>query len=93
MTETTRTTTTRETAADGVHTGVERILRDRLGILAPSPEADLLESGLMDSLSLVELLLALERDFSVVISWDALEIDEFRSVSAIADFVERNRSG
>lgn len=88
MTDPTQTTETSEE----LRARVEHILRDRLGILVPAPEANLLESGLMDSLSLVELLLALEGDLGIVVSWDTLEIEEFTSVSTIAHFVERSRS-
>jgi acyl carrier protein len=70
---------------------VERLLRlfgDELSIDVASPTTDLIETGLLDSLALVELIAAIEQEFSVDLALDALEIDAFRSVESIAAFVE-----
>ena len=53
----------------------------------PSPEADLLRPGLMDSLKLVELLFQLEQDFGITISIETLEVEDVRSLTRIAEFV------
>ena len=42
---------------------------------------------MLDSLALVELIFAIEREFGVTIPLEELEIDSFRSVTSIADFV------
>jgi acyl carrier protein len=71
---------------------VERVLRlfgDELSIDVASPTTDLIETGLLDSLALVELIAAIEQEFRVDLALDALEIDAFRSVESIAAFVER----
>jgi acyl carrier protein len=71
---------------------VERVLRlfgDELSIDVASPTTDLIETGLLDSLALVELIAAIEQEFQVDLALDALEIDAFRSVESIAAFVER----
>jgi acyl carrier protein len=70
---------------------VERLLRlfgDELSIDVASPTTDLIETGLLDSLALVELIAAIEQEFNVDLALDALEIDAFRSVESIAAFVE-----
>jgi acyl carrier protein len=70
---------------------VERVLRlfgDELSIDVASPTTDLIETGLLDSLALVELIAAIEQEFKVDLALDALEIDAFRSVDSIAAFVE-----
>jgi acyl carrier protein len=75
---------------------IEQLLAKKLGIEVASPEADLIESGLLDSLALVELLFEIERQFDVTVALDELEIDSFRTLIAISDFVERQngfRSG
>lgn len=64
-----------------------RLLSDRVHIDAPSVETDLMESGLLDSLTLVELMAGLEDEFGVRISFDDIELDNFRSVSNIAGYV------
>ena len=70
---------------------VERVLRlfgDELMIDVGSPTTDLIETGLLDSLALVELIAAIEQEFEVDLALDTLEIDAFRSVESIAAFVE-----
>jgi acyl carrier protein len=59
-----------------------------LSIDVASPETDLIETGLLDSLALVELIAAIESEFRVDLALDALEIDTFHSVESIAAFVE-----
>jgi acyl carrier protein len=56
-------------------------------------QADLLASGAIDSVRLVELVLELERRFDVVLPFDALEIDDFRTVRRIAELVARTAAG
>lgn len=70
---------------------VAAIFQDELKIDVPSPKTDLLGTGTLDSLMLVELLLQLERRFGLRVDLDALEIDDFRSVEAVAAFVARRR--
>lgn len=62
-----------------------------LNITIPSPDADLLASGLLDSLALVELLFQLESIYGVRISLENLDLESFRSVASIAAFVARER--
>jgi methoxymalonate biosynthesis acyl carrier protein len=59
-----------------------------LNLDVPSVESDLFDSGVLDSLAFVDLLLALEREFGVTTSLEDLELDNFRSIARIADFVE-----
>ncbi len=66
---------------------VQRLFVETLNTSAPAPEADLIDSGVLDSLALVELLFALEREFGVTIPLEELDIDTFRTVSSIADLV------
>jgi acyl carrier protein len=66
---------------------ITRLLSEKVHIVPPSLEADLLESGLLDSLTLVELMSSLEEQFGIHISFDDIEIDNFRSVKNIAEFV------
>jgi D-alanine--poly(phosphoribitol) ligase subunit 2 len=64
------------------------LIRDKLLVKVDSPEDDLLSSGVLDSLTLVQLLVDLEQRFGVTIPLEELEIDDFRSVSAIARMVQ-----
>jgi acyl carrier protein len=63
------------------------LFADDLKLEVPSVDTDLFESGILDSLSFVELLMRLEHTFGVTTSVEDLEIDTFRSIARIADFV------
>jgi D-alanine--poly(phosphoribitol) ligase subunit 2 len=73
--------------ANGLHEQISEIFLRSLNVEVPSPDTELFESGLLDSLAFVELLLAIERDFGVTTAVDDLEVDNFRSVARIAEFV------
>jgi D-alanine--poly(phosphoribitol) ligase subunit 2 len=53
-------------------------------IEVPSPDMDLLECGVLDSLQMVELLFQLERRFGFTVKIDELELDNLRTLSRIA---------
>jgi acyl carrier protein len=63
---------------------VRRVFADALSMHVPSDDTDLIESGLLDSLTLVELVLAVEREFGISLPFDELEIENFRTVQSIA---------
>jgi acyl carrier protein len=60
---------------------------ERLNLIISSPTEDLFETGVLDSMAFVDLVLHLEQEFDVRISPDELEPDNFRSVAKIAGFV------
>lgn len=57
-----------------------------------SDTADLIGSGAMDSLVLVEFLTRLEKEMGVAIPIEELDPDHFRSVRSIASFVHATRT-
>ncbi|MHC4550560.1 MAG: acyl carrier protein [Planctomycetota bacterium] len=73
-------------------TAILAIFRDRLNLEVPSAETDLIESGLMDSLSFVGLLAELEQHFGIHVEPEELEFDNFRSIEKIAAFVGARRA-
>lgn len=72
--------------------GVREILRS-LEIPAAADDADLLGSGLVDSFGLVEILTALESRFGIAVDMQALELDDVRSVNALARYVRQRQGG
>lgn len=66
---------------------IREIFSDTLNIEVPSDETDLIDAGYIDSLALVELLFAIEREFGVSVPLDELEIDNFRNVRSIGELV------
>jgi acyl carrier protein len=63
------------------------IFSQRLNLEIPSNNTDLLSTGLLDSLTLVELLVHLEQSFGVQVSVDDLEMDNFRTIDSIATYI------
>lgn len=48
-----------------------------------------LETGMIDSLGILDMVHFLEQEFSVVISDDELQPDNFESLNAVVEFVQR----
>ncbi len=66
---------------------VAELLATHLHLEVRDAETELLGSGLLDSLGLVELLALLEQQFDVQIPLEELELDHFRTVGSIAAFI------
>ena len=66
---------------------------ESLHIEAPSPDTDLFETGILDSLQLVELLVQLEQRFGFKIKIDDIELDDLRTLAGIAALVAAGTSG
>ena len=64
------------------------VFASALHLDVPSFDTDLFETGVLDSLAFVELLVQLEREFGVTTSVDDLEAENFRSIACIAAFIE-----
>ncbi|MHC4549088.1 MAG: acyl carrier protein [Planctomycetota bacterium] len=73
-------------------TDLQELFAQQLGVEVPSPETDLIDSGLLDSLSFVELLVQLEQRYGVQVSVDDLELENFRTLDRIAVFVNGART-
>ena len=66
---------------------VTAVMSDQAGIDVPDAETDLLDAGLIDSMALVTLIVAFEDTFGVQLPLDDFDIDRFRSVASIAEFL------
>ena len=62
-----------------------------LDIHVDAGSADLVASGQLDSLVLVELLFFIEQHFSVRVDVEQLNLDDFRTIERICAFVARTR--
>jgi methoxymalonate biosynthesis acyl carrier protein len=65
------------------------VLAEQLAIEAPAADFDLFESGLVDSLSFAQLLVALEKEFEIRFAVDDIDLDRFRTLQAITEVVTR----
>jgi acyl carrier protein len=69
---------------------VTAIFRE-LTIEVPDPDVDVIETGLLDSLGLVTLVYELEQRCGITIPFEALEVDDFRTVRSIARLAEEQQ--
>ena len=70
-----------------LETRIAELFADRLQIEVPAADVDLFAAGIVDSLMFVKLLASLEEQFSIHVSFQELEIDDFRTLRQIASFV------
>ncbi len=66
---------------------ISALFAEKLHRQVPSLDTDLIDTGLVDSLTFVEFLAQLEQEFGVRVSLEDLEIDHFRTVTRIAAFI------
>jgi acyl carrier protein len=63
------------------------LMLEHLHVEVPSAETDLLETGLLDSLQLVDLLLLIEQHLGRRIPIESIDLDNLRSLSRLAELV------
>jgi len=74
-------------------TQVQALLAEKLFVTVESHETDLLAAGILDSLTLVQMLMHLEERFGLRVAVEDLEIEDLRSIHAIARLVARQKRG
>jgi acyl carrier protein len=70
-----------------------QIFEDALSVSPPEPEVDIIASGLIDSLALVTLVFELEQEFQVQVPLEALDVEDFRTISNIVRMIQTLRGG
>jgi D-alanine--poly(phosphoribitol) ligase subunit 2 len=78
---------------NGIIQRLDAMFFEALQMKVPSPDTDFIETGMVDSLQLVELLLQLEKRFACRIDIDDIELDDFRTLNSIARLVARTEHG
>jgi acyl carrier protein len=68
-------------------TRIQDLFVSRLFVHVDSPDIDLFDAGVLDSLGLVEILFGIEQDFGIPINLAELDLDRFRSIAGIAGFI------
>lgn len=66
---------------------IQNLFATRLFVHVDSPEIDLFDAGVLDSLGLVEILFGIEQEFGIPINLAELDLDQFRSMSGMARFI------
>lgn len=88
MTDTTPDQRVAETAIDAAR--IMALIEDRLQVEVPSAHTPLYESGLIDSLGLVDLLVGLKEEFGVEVDVTTMDMDDLGTADAIAALVRRH---
>ncbi|MCU1338103.1 MAG: hypothetical protein JWO19_3684 [Bryobacterales bacterium] len=70
---------------------IGKLMAEKLLVDVASPEQDLLAGGVLDSLTLIQLLVNLEQHFGVRIPLEELQIEDIRSLQALAHLVETHK--
>ena len=76
-------------ALEKLESGIIEIFAQCFDTRLTSAEVDLLEERLVDSVKLVDLVLQIEQRFGVTLAFEELEIEDFRSVSRLAERIAR----
>jgi len=71
---------------------ITELFQQELNIMVPSPDTDLIEEGLIDSLMLVSLIMHLESQYGITVAFEDIDLDNFRTVNAIEHFVSSRTS-
>ena len=71
---------------------IQVLCQEKLSIRVRSTDQDLFDSGLLDSLSLVQLILELEHHFDIQLPLDELDIPSMSSIDSIATLIERRKA-
>ena len=77
---------------DSVETRVHMVLCDLLLMDALDPDVDLFEEGYLDSMALVNLMMALEQEFGIVIAPEDLDMEDYRNLERIKAMISRMQS-
>jgi D-alanine--poly(phosphoribitol) ligase subunit 2 len=78
--------------ADADYEGLAEIFTEVLGIPLPDPDDELVGSGLLDSMSIVTLVVEIEEKFGVEIAPEDLNLLSFSTVRGMAEMVRASRT-
>jgi acyl carrier protein len=70
-------------------THLRALMLEHLHVEVPSADADLLETGVLDSLQLVELLLLLEERFGRRIAIEAIDLEDLRTLTRLTQLLNQ----
>jgi acyl carrier protein len=66
---------------------LDSLFIDKLNVRVPTPDTDLIASGLLDSMQIVELVVQVEQQFGLRIDLERVDFDDLRSLAGIARLI------
>jgi len=76
-----------------VKDALRAFIADATSVSTIDDDADLFESGLVNSLFAIQLMTFIEKSFSIEVGVDDLDMDNFRSIAATCALVLRKQDG
>ncbi len=71
---------------------IQALFLEKLALRVESAETDLFQTGILDSMTLVQFILHLEEHVGLHLPMEGLEVDSFRSVVKIAELVASRKA-
>lgn len=68
---------------------IRHYILENVSIPALDDDFDIFEAGIVNSLFAIELMTFLEKTFSIKVTMDDLDMENFKSVNATSEFVRR----
>ena len=79
-------------AAD-LEPALSAIFRDNLQLDVPALDTDVIDTGILDSIAFVNLIVAIEEQLGIVVAVEEIELDDFRTIASIARHLARRAGG
>ncbi len=70
---------------------VRQYILESINLTELEDDFDLFESGVVNSLFAIELMTFLEKSFAIKVTMDDLDMENFKTVNAILQFVEKKK--
>jgi len=77
------------TVSDDLRDRIIAVINSQCPFPVESPDSDLIDSGVLDSTTLIEVVLALEEHFGLSLPIDEIDIEDLRTTGAIAALIAR----
>ncbi len=70
-----------------IESQIAEIFSVKLNLKVPDVDVELIDSGILDSMGFVDLLVHLEENFHTKFDIEQIEVDDFRSIAKIARYL------
>jgi methoxymalonate biosynthesis acyl carrier protein len=70
---------------------IRSYILENINVPALDDDFDIFEAGIVNSLFAIELMTFLEKSFSIKVTMDDLDMQNFKSVNAASQFVQRKK--
>lgn len=75
------------------HTIVRNYILKNISVLSLEDDVDIFDAGIVNSLFAIELMTFLEKSFNIKVTMDDLDMENFKSVNAVSQFIRRKEEG